>query len=247
MPAFDLHGQAGVFAGDLTDLLNASLCKGVRLKAVVSEPGRAVVGYKISKRSQLATEGIAVTRGKKPSCYLGLSYRLQADDEGTYLTVTSSFIGLFADRDLDQALLHYDYERGKGDGYPEAHLQVTAESAAWKALCAKKDGRALEKLHLPVGGRRYRPTLEDVVEFLGSEGLADMKAGWQERVEESREAFQRRQLRAAVRRDPEAAVALLRDIGRIDSSGQLVDPPARESTPSAKLKAAVKAASRGPK
>lgn len=62
-------------------------------------------------------------------------------------------------------MFHYDYERDKAD-YPDAHMQVSAASAAWDELLAasgKKDG-SLSKLHLPVGRMRCRPALEDILE-----------------------------------------------------------------------------------
>lgn len=69
--------------------------------------------------------------------------------------VESSFMGLFQDAALARPILHYDYERDKGDGYPEAHLQVCASSGAWDDLCAatRGDDRPFERLHLPVGGQ----------------------------------------------------------------------------------------------
>ncbi len=218
MPPLNLREQAGRFAKELSGLLNSTVCHGVRVTSIISSPRRAVVGYKISKDDQDTTEGIPVTRSAKhPTCYIGLSYRLGADDAGKYLMVTSSFIGLFADPDLDQVLFHYDYERDKGDGYPEAHLQVCADSPAWSVISERtgQTNRPLQKLHLPVGGRRFRPTLEDLIDFIVTEGLADAQHGWHSRVEAGREQFQRRQLRAAVRRDPDSAIALLREEGHL--------------------------------
>ena len=218
MPAFDLREQAVQFGDSLSSLLNGTICTGIRVATVIRQSGTAVLGYKIGKENQDATEGIPVTLGKRPPwCYLGLSFRLEPDEANQYLQVTSSFMGVFADSELDRVLFHYDYERDKGDGYPEAHLQVCAQSTAWDAVCASAglEDRPLQKLHLPVGGRRYRPTLEDLVEFLITEDLADSHAGWTQHVEAGREDFQRRQLRAAVRRDPASAIALLRKEGHI--------------------------------
>jgi hypothetical protein len=121
--------------------------------------------------------------------------------------VVSSFVSLCSDKDLDSELLHYDYERGKADGYPEAHVQVCASTPVWETFA---QGRSLgdlplAKLHLPVGGRRYRPTLEDIIDFLVTENLADGHPGWTEQVALGRTRFLERQLGAAVRRHPEVA------------------------------------------
>ncbi len=218
MSRFDLRRQAGQFGDELSSLLNNTICTGVRMSTIMRPSGTAVVGYKITKENQDATEGIPVTLGSRPaSCYLGLSFRLEPDEAQKYLTVTSSFMGIFLDQDLEQALLHYDYERNKTHGYPEAHLQVCASSDAWASLCraAGMEDRPLQRLHLPVGGRRYRPTVEDLVEFLASEKMVDAHGGYMAYVNAGREVFQQRQLRAAVRRDPESALAILREEGQL--------------------------------
>lgn len=111
----------------------------------------------------------------------------------------------------DEVLLHYDYERDKSDDYPDAHLQICASSLEWEAIGVRLDGseRLLERMHLPVGGRRFRPTLEDIVEFLITEKLASPKPRWETAVARGRESFRKKQLRAAIRRDPETARSAL--------------------------------------
>jgi hypothetical protein len=128
VPRFDLREQATRFASEISDLLNGTICNGVRITAVLL-PSRndAQLGYKLSPRQWDPVEGIPVTLGRSaPRVFLGLSYRLSADAELQYLMVVSSFMGLFEDAELEHPLLHYDYERDKGDGYPEAHLQIDA-------------------------------------------------------------------------------------------------------------------------
>jgi hypothetical protein len=195
-------------------LLNGTVCTGVRITAVTHERlGFAVAGYKITRKQLIPTVGIPLTLGKKvPRGYIGLSYRLRVDDQQRYLMVESSFMGLFLDHDLKHPLLHYDYERDKPDGYPEAHLQVCATSDVWDSLGV----RPLERLHLPVGGRRYRPTLEDFVEFLITEGLADGREQWADIVKSGRDGFHERQLRAAIRRNPQVALDILREEGHLN-------------------------------
>jgi hypothetical protein len=211
---FDLEKQASAFARELTELLNKTVCGGIRLRSVISAPGRAMIGYRIDKHNLDATVGIPLTLGPKaPTGYFALSFRLAADRDVRYLMVESSFMGLFLDVDLRQPLLHYDYEREKADGYPEAHLQVCAESESWKQMCAmtRRQIRPFERLHLPVGGRRFRPTLEDLIDFLIAEQAADVRPGAQQAVDDGRERFRMRQLRAAIRNDPGTAIEVLRD------------------------------------
>lgn len=211
--SFDLGAEAFSFATTLTDLLNGTVCNGIRLRSVITpKRDRAVVGYEISRTDTAAAAGIPLTIGpKKPSAFLLLLYRLQADDEGKYLTVWSSVAGLAADKELRQLLFHYDYERNKPE-YPEAHLQVIAEPPAWAEIGPA--GRSFERVHLPVGGRRNRPTLEDLIEFVVTEDIAEARPGWQGQLERERENFYKRQLKAAIRRDPETARETLRELGK---------------------------------
>ena len=161
----------------MSNLLNNTICDGPVLSSVISKgpPMRAVVGYKITTKNFDLT-GIPITcTGRAPKLHLGLSFRLAPDDAQKYLMVTSSVMVLATGKDVSNdanILLHYDYDREKEDGYPEAHLHVCATSDAWKSVRRLDSERPqLEKLHLPVGPRRFRPTLEDIIDFLVAERL----------------------------------------------------------------------------
>ncbi len=71
-----------------------------------------------------------------------------------------------------------------------------------------------------MGGRRYRPSVEDVIEFLVVEGLVEAHDGWQDAVKVERDEFHQIQLRAAVRRAPEPAAE------QLSAMGWTVQPPA---------------------
>jgi hypothetical protein len=210
----DLHRLAAEFAQTLQDLLNATVCDGVTISAYVYRPARVLVGHGLSKKS-LEVNPFRLRLGPgKPHGWLEVSYRLCIDDEGRYLMVVSSYVGVYAN-DTDRSLLcHVDYERNKAHGYPEAHLQVERESAALKTwrLTDGTSGRLLRDLHFPVGGRRYRPALEDVIEFLIVEKLAAGRPGWREALERTRGDFRKLQLRAAIRRDPETAMQAVKEL-----------------------------------
>ena len=203
----------------MSNLLNNTICNGPVLSSVISKgpPMRAVVGYKISKTNFDLT-GIPVTCSKRaPRLHLGLSFRLAPDEAQMYLMVTSSVMVLATGKDVSNdanILLHYDYDREKEDGYPEAHLHACATSDTWTSVRRlDSEGPALEKLHLPVGPRRFRPTLEDVVDFLVTERLVEKHPNCDAALRASRVDFHTKQLRAAVRRNPQPAVDELQDLG----------------------------------
>jgi hypothetical protein len=125
----------------------------------------------------------------------------------------ASYIGIYA-RDGVTQLCHYDYERTK-EGYPAAHVQIKGDSAALGMLPGRRTAAELDKLHFPVGGRRYRPILEDMVEFVISEGYADGRRNHQRIIDKHRKEYHEIQLRAAVRRLPDVAIEVLRDMKRI--------------------------------
>jgi hypothetical protein len=214
-----LQSQASDLAATLGRVLNATVCNGVRLGVAVDKTraGHIIVGNGLSKAYVVTPQPIPIRlRNGSPHGWLDLQYRLCMDESGEYLMVRSSFVAVMAPDDARSVLCHFDYERDKADGYPEAHLQVDAESGALTAWNRPRGAgdRRLAKLHFPTGARRYRPTLEDVVEFLVAEKLASGRRGWKAVVDDGRAGFQRKQLRAAIRADPDTAREMLAEMGR---------------------------------
>jgi hypothetical protein len=71
----------------------------------------------------------------------------------------------------------------------------------------------LDELHIPVGGRRFRPSLEDFIEFLAVHDLIDVHDGYRAVIARHRVDWLRLQLQAAVRNDPDAAIEQLHRMG----------------------------------
>ncbi|BDY32991.1 hypothetical protein [Mycolicibacterium mageritense] len=219
--AFDLRDRSHQFKDELSDFLNATVCQGVRLNCMVFKTaGYTVVGYKNDRHNPRGA-AFPLKINRDPKFYLSLSIRLHPDPRGgDFLMVHSSAMILRTGPEITDGnmLLHYDYERDKPDDYPEAHLQICATSEEWEKTGVRLDGnqRLLPKLHLPVGGRRFRPTLEDIVEFLIVEKLVESREGWKQAVKAGRDRFREKQLRAAIRNTPEVALDQLRKDGHID-------------------------------
>jgi len=207
----DLEAEARSWADGLTRLLNNTVTNGIRLSAVVPSEGLCVVGCGLTKNS-FTPQVVPLTVSQAwPRCYLFAVWTLALDAETAQLTVTQSKFALRADkRDGAEDLFSYEYGTDPDDEYPAAHLHVAGDSAPLRQLCERTGvNKQLRDLHFPVGGRRFRPSLEDVVEMLVTEGFVEARAGWREVVETSRRSFLTRQLRAAVRQDPETARAEL--------------------------------------
>ncbi len=112
-------------------------------------------------------------------------------------------------------MFHYDYNRVPVNEYPCAHFQVAGQSSSLATVLADSSvaSKSLRDLHFPVGGRRFRPTIEDVVEFLIIEELVDARPGWEDAVAERREDWKEIQLKAAVRRYLDWAIQTLAAAG----------------------------------
>lgn len=205
-------------ANEWSRLLNTTVTTGIRLSSTLAVNDRErpvyVVSYVTGNAKAMVTRGglIPLSVGQKPPrMYLSIESRLTPDRELKYLMNASSIIGIYSTCEDESVLAHFDYEREKEDGYPEAHTHINASSASWDRVIP--GGKDLQRLHIPVGPRRFRPSLEDIVEFLIVEDLVDVHPGWQSALKDSRDKYGRLQLQAAVRRQPEVAVSTLEDLG----------------------------------
>lgn len=110
------------------------------------------------------------------------------DSRGRYLAIHESTYQLIAN--VDGADHFFEYERA-GTSKPRAHVEVHAHRGALSHLLSRSGHPAphsMESLHLPVGGERFRPILEDVIEFLIVECRFIAKPHWRQPVAEGRNA-----------------------------------------------------------
>ena len=127
-------------------------------------------------------------------------------------------------------LVRYDFMEEVKSRIPAAHVQFHAphpglEEAMRNGGTATNRGKGVQRamgkgkfpdaadLHFPVGGRRFRPSLEDLLEMLIVEFGITGVPGWQTAIEESRATYRAMQLRAAVLDAPSEAVGALRNAG----------------------------------
>ncbi|OYC95923.1 hypothetical protein [Microbacterium sp. Yaish 1] len=106
-------------------------------------------------------------------------------------------------------------------GPPVSHWQFHGERGALSFVLARahqkgKKGSApmsLSSLHFPTGGRRFRPGVEDFIQFLIDDCGFDRQPAWRRAIEDGREIARRFQVRT-IARDYQAEVAqVLRDRG----------------------------------
>ncbi|KUL29196.1 hypothetical protein ADL15_28975 [Actinoplanes awajinensis subsp. mycoplanecinus] len=161
----------------------------------------------------LMTDKVQMRSRARTKIWLDVSSVWYRNDEG-FLTATSTYWGVYLGEEHEDLLLHYDYERDK-DLYTEAHIQVAGVHPALERMLGEvgRNGDHMKDLHLPVGGRRLRPSLEDLLESLIAERLLDPKPGHEKILGDSRREYRVKQISALVRSNQETAASVLRETG----------------------------------
>jgi hypothetical protein len=143
-----------------------------------------------------------------------LSVACQMDSAGQYLAVEESSFNLLSV--LDRTPVFRVHYRREAASRPTAHVHFHGHRGALSHLLSQAGHEFphdISSLHVPVGGSRYRPCLEDFIEFLICECKFDSQDGWRAHVQAGRERWRRRQAAAAVRDVPEEAARVLRELG----------------------------------
>lgn len=219
-----LRAQAAAFAADLHDVLRRVLAGDVPpLDVRWDERGQpsVVVAQEPESGIPLTVDGTTILR-------LRMSFHCTLDRTGRFLAVRSSRVDATAEG-TEEPLFRYDFDAATDERIPAAHLNVHGHRDelvfAMMAAGARLRGRArasdvrrgrvprVATLHFPLGGHRFRPAFEDVLEMLVREFGLDTRDGWREALDEGRRRWREVQLRAAVRDDPGSAAAVLGDLG----------------------------------
>ena len=158
-----------------------------------------------------------------------MTIKLSTDGSGAFLRVQTSQFKVFTETGT-LPVLRYEYEQAKESGpFPAAHIQFHGSHPDLEQSMAESGrsttrsssggrGPNVTDLHLPVGGTRFRPCLEDVLEVLikefGIDPLPD-RATALLALAGGRQEWREKQLRAAMRDDPQTAADQLRLLGYI--------------------------------
>lgn len=188
--------QTEQFADEVASLLQSTVCPDARIIAEVVENRVRVsspLGGDKPEPLRLAIDGRQLLN-------LEVRWRCTWDHAGRYLSVTDSKFALTLPH-LREPLVRVEYQKDRS--YFPAHVQVHAESGAFGYLRAfHPDDKPpkLQRLHLPVGDRRFRPCLEDVVEMAVRDLNVDVvDEAWLQRVNEGRDRWRVLQTKAAIR------------------------------------------------
>lgn len=214
----DLEFQATQFAAELTETVSAIAPKCHPFKALAVKGG-----LRFAVRQDPA-DGIPLSVNNEPLIHLKVEYWCCLDGVGKHMAIEKSKIAVYAGP--AEPLFRYEYVRD-AQQIPAAHLQLHAHRDAFTALMVRagkgtKRGarradstrvQAISELHFPVGGHRFRPSLEDILEMLIDEFGVDDAATAKAALAEGRMQWRRTQTKAAVRDDPESAIEVLESLG----------------------------------
>lgn len=219
-----LHKAASVFAAELNELFSACIDDqhlprfGVVAETGVDDLVRIFPTTAPPKQQSMPLRRRCDEHGA--SLVLRVSYKCMIGSSG-FLTIYESQYHVQIQRPGKGSplpLLRVDYDRETQGDKPSSHVHFHAESIEYGWLVGSS-GHPLQQpnsLHFPLGGRRFRPAVEDVLLFLNREGLfTEWKPGWRAAVDASLAQWHDRQVRATVVQHPEVAIEELMRIGRL--------------------------------
>lgn len=166
------------------------------------------------------------------------------DSGQRYLSVEKSVVAVYPlDRTTRDPLFRYEFVRQPIGRVPTSHLQVHAHRDAFTHLLGfggphskrarRREGRGLDRtpsvseFHFPLGGPRFRPALEDILDVLQEEFGLECGSQWHRVRDEGREEWRRMQVAAATRDAPTEAIRVLRELGYEVSGDGPGDRPAK--------------------
>jgi len=224
----DLEERSREFAGEIGDMIAATLGNHVQMVSVKFDERYVVRPDGLLKKDQripLHVQGQHLAD-------LAVAVFLQLDHAGEHLKAQRTDIAVYSTLDRTPLVrLEYLSDMRKD---PVCHWQFHGERGAFSHLLSiahAKNSRQvsqphdLSSVHLPVGGERFRPCLEDVLEMLIKDCGVDAVEGWQAALEDGRERWRMRQFRTTVRDLQQEAADVL------EKYGWTVSPPKKDFTP----------------
>jgi hypothetical protein len=187
--------------------------------------------------------GVPLHVNGEPLLSLKVVFRCTWDTADSFLAIDSSKVEVFASPQTGgNPLFRYEYERN-AHSKPAAHLHIHGHRDSFTYVMTRA-GRAtklarkrmeqdvvpsMQDLHFPLGGHRFRPCLEDVMEMLIDEFGIDNAGEARAMLRAGRVRWRRAQVRSAVRDDPESAVEVLKALGYSVAWDREADEPALRS------------------
>ena len=220
-----LEEQAEKFADDLTATARAVV--GEDCPAFFSQALQDGDAFHVRQEPQ---NGIILCDEHGAILRLSVDFKCIYDGHKQYMAIEASNIHVFVEPGGREPLFRYEYLRSLSANLPGAHIQFHGTHPELEQAmknCGESTRRArarsrgekevrLTALHFPVGGPRFRPVLEDVLEMLIEEfGVKPVTSVSAARLAlaDAREVWRRTQVATVVRDAPSEAAATLEELG----------------------------------
>lgn len=168
--------QATVFAELLTHLLRSAVDPMVTFGVVQAREAFIIGPEPLTEIEHTRIPMRRKADSGKASLELRVFYRCVADDQGEYLAVDASTLGLWicASGDKARPAFRIEFDR-RAHSKPQAHVHIHAESTeiGWLYGTAGRPLSPMQELHFPMGGRRFRPTIEEFLLFIDAVSIGD--------------------------------------------------------------------------
>lgn len=173
-------------------------------------------------------KGIELQVDQQTRMRLEIDMRLTPDSRGQWLKVSQSTYAIVPEG-KGTPFFRYDYV-SQATSVPQAHINIHAHRddlivallANGKSPRAKNRRRAfiergdlprVSSFHFPVGGPRFRPSLEDILEVAIEEFGLDHSTKYRDALAAGRRKFRERQLTASIRDSTDIATKTLESLG----------------------------------
>lgn len=225
--------QAREFGDHVGDLLSRTLPNAPgALVSVVGDKLRLTPHGQTVDENGREHGGVPLCVNDVQLAWLRVNYLLRPDRMQQYLAVAGSKYWVVSKKERSP-LFRYDY-RYEAATEPHSHIQLHAERGAVSHLLTRTGHTSphdLSTLRFPTGGSRFRPGLEDVLQFLIGDCGFDCLDGWKTAVKEHRARWRAIQTRAAARAMAQEAAEQLRELGYT-----VTPPPDGEPEPGEKAR-----------
>ncbi len=217
-----LEIEANSFATNLTHLVQGCISEAPSFVAInASEDRQRRIGPEPFGNEHGSSDGFSYVplirecdNKDQPRLMLKIEFRVSLDSQVEHLAVQQSTFGLWVRPDparKPRPVFRVEYDR-EATSKPCAHLHLHAESVelGWVYGTEGLPLPRLQEIHFPVGGRRFRPTVEELLEFLDREKLfTNWNSDWKKALEQSLALWNKQQVQATVRNNPETAIEQL--------------------------------------
>lgn len=235
----EVRRLAEEFATELTQLVHATVGPGAAPFVAVPVSGRAQVWV----RQEPAT-GIQLPLADGAPLIIQARFVGRLSDAKQHLRIRKSTFEVLYGAVQGEPMFRYEYDETMTHRLPRAHLHVhenqnlaalAAVSGEGTRIARQRAARVdrgkrifrAEDLHFPLGGDRFRPALEDLLQFLIEQLGVVAVPGFQEAIRTGRRSWRERQLASAVSDNAEAAARALRTLGYAVKAPDQGHPPAR--------------------